>query len=409
MSMNVKRDFPLLQKNDNLIYFDSASTTQKPYAVINAVNDFYTTINANIHRATYALAEQSTLAYEHARAIVGCFIHARAVSEVVFTKGTTEGINAVATMLDYINFVKPGDTIVVTELEHHSNILPWQWLAQRCSATLNVIPINPDGTLRMELLPDMITNRTKIVAVTYVSNALGTKVDINLIMQHARSVGALVLIDAAQAAPYFPIDIQKIAPDFLVFSGHKMCGPTGIGVLYIKESLHAMLQPYQLGGGMVLQATAHQASWLPAPHKFEAGTPPIAQAIGLAAAITYLQQEQVDFKALQLHTASLCARFIDGVSSLPYIRLLGPIEQLRVDGHLVSFTVADMHGHDVAAYLDRYGICVRAGHHCAQPLALALGVDALVRVSFYIYNSLDDVDRLIEALHILGNEKKQLA
>lgn len=388
-------DFPLLMNRPELRYFDNASTTQKPQVVLDALTHFYTYENANTYRGIYELGELATERYESARTTVAQFINAAHASEIIFTRGATEGINAVCDGWAR-RTLKPGDEMVITELEHHANWLPWQRLAHECGIKIRVIPVLGDGTLDMGVAQELITSKTKLLAITWISNAIGTHVPIALLAEHAHAVGAKILMDAAQAVAHVLIDVQKMPVDFLVFSGHKIGGPTGVGVLYIKKELHDVFEPYQLGGGMVLEVS-NNPRWLPAPHKFEAGTPPIAQAIGLASALKYVRMH-VDYNALQVHEAALCARLIERLSCHASIRILGPVDQLTQNGHLVSFAVDSVHAHDVAAYLGTYNICVRAGHHCAQPLAKALGYDASVRVSFYAYNMHEEVDFLADAI-----------
>lgn len=398
---DIKKDFPLLQKKINhkdLIYFDNAATSQKPQVVIDAVNRFYETQNSTIHRAVYAFGEQATTLYEQARVSVADFINAHA-HEVVFTKGATQSINAVATGWALAH-LKSGDEILLTQMEHHANLLPWQQVALRTGAVLKFIPVLPDGTLDMSSLDYLISKKTKLVSCIHVSNALGTHNDIQLIITRAHAHGAKVLIDAAQSIAHQEIDVKKMGCDFLVFSGHKMLGPTGIGVLYIKKDLHEQMQPYEFGGGMVYEVDFTRASWAKAPHKYEAGTPPIAQAVGLSAAVEYIKKH-IDFKKLAQHEAQLCAKLIAGLQKNPKIRILGPIEQLKQQGHLVSFVVEGMHAHDVAAYLSDYGICVRAGNHCAQPLANILQTGASVRASFYAYNTIPEVEKFLELITLL--------
>lgn len=393
----IRLDFPFFKtaNNKTLCYFDNASTTQKPQSVINALVHFYTHTNANIGRSIYALGEQATTLYEKARATLQQFIGARDASEIIFTRGATEGINFIAHAWA-LQHLKIDDVIVLTKLEHHANLLPWQWVAQQTGAILKFIPVNPDGTLDYTITETLITDKTKLVATTHISNAIGTEVNITPLIKRAREVGAFVLIDASQSVPHQRINVAKLDADFLVFSGHKMLGPTGIGILYIKKSIHHLIEPYHRGGGMVFNAGFHEALWLKAPQKFEAGTPAIAQAIGLAAAAIYL--EKINFNALATHETTLCARLIDGLTALRRVRILGPVDQLRTHGHLVSFVIDGIHAHDVAAYLDHKGICVRAGHHCAQPLAGTLNYIASVRVSFYLYNTRAEVDYLLEVL-----------
>ncbi|MCX5922628.1 MAG: cysteine desulfurase [Candidatus Dependentiae bacterium] len=399
MKKNIRNDFPILKQKMNghpLIYFDNASTSQKPQAVLDALMNFYTTTNANIHRGIYTIGEQATQAYEDARVKVARFINAQDPSEIVFTSGTTESINLVASTWGVCD-LEEGDEILITELEHHSNMVPWQLLAYKQSAKLKFIPVLPDGRLDTKTLSKLITSRTKIVSLSHVSNALGVHNGIQDIITAAHAVDAMVMIDAAQSVPHQPIDVQAMNCDFLAFSGHKMLAPTGIGVLYIKKDLHDFMSPYQVGGGMVQEVDFKEATWRSMPQKLEAGTPPIAQAIGLGAAIDYLQSS-VDWAALRAHEAALCTQLIDGLSTIPSIKLLGPLDELKKVGHMVSFTVDGMHPHDVAAYLNNYGICVRAGHHCAQPLAKKLGIEASVRVSFYCYNTVAEVKYFIEVM-----------
>jgi cysteine desulfurase / selenocysteine lyase len=397
----LRADFPILSQKINgypLVACDNASTTHKPQSVIDALVSFYTTTNANIYRGVHLFAEQATQLYENARTKVANFIGAEK-SEIVFTRGCTSGINFVVATWGEMN-INPGDEIVMTELEHHANLLPWQRLAQKKGAILKFIPIFPNGLLDLSSLDFIITNKTKMVSVIHVSNAVGTHVDIAAIIARAKEVGARVLVDAAQSVPHQRINVHEMQCDFLVFSGHKLLGPTGIGVLYIAKELHAQLPPYEVGGGMVEDVTYNSVIWRTAPQKFEAGTPPIAQAIGLGAAIDYLQRT-INFDELMQYEAQLCARLIDGLSKIKQVQILGPTEELIKNGHLVSFLVEGYHSHDVAMFLDSRGISVRAGNHCAQPFARKLGYDASVRVSFYFYNTFEDVDRIIEAVVFL--------
>lgn len=393
----LKKDFPLL-KNNKLIYFDNAATTQKPQQVIDTLSDFYAQHNAPIKRGIYRLAEEATQLYEDARATVAQFIGAQP-DEIVFTSGATESINFIATAWG-TKHIKAGDEIVITELEHHSNLLPWQQLALQKGATLKYIPVTDEGQLDLGNLDSIITKKTKIVSFLNVSNAIGTHVDVSALVKAARAVGAKVLIDACQSVPHQKTDVKAYDCDFLAFAGHKVLAPTGIGVLYIKKDMQPEVPPYQFGGGMVFEVGQYESRWLEPPHCYEAGTPPVAQAIGLASAINYLT-EHIDYAALRQHEAALCTRLIEGLQALPAIRILGPIEQLKKMGHLVSFTHKKHHFHDVAAFLDSRGICVRTGHYCAQPLARKLGIDGSIRASFYLYNSISEVDQLLEALAAL--------
>lgn len=400
---NIRSDFPILSKlvdNKPLIYLDNAATTQKPQQVIDAIVDFYTTHNANVGRSTHKLGEQATTMYERARATVAHFINARDVSEIVFTSGSTESINIIAAAWGRAH-ITAGDEIVISELEHHANLLTWQQLAQQVGAQLRYIPVSTVSyALDLTGLSNLITEKTKLVAVSQVSNFFGSQQDVYAITARAHAVGAKVLIDAAQSVGHQVVDVQKLQPDFLAFSGHKMFGPTGIGVLYVAASLHGQMIPYHVGGGMVYEADWHTATFLPMPHRLEAGTPAIAQAVGLAAAITYIN-EHIDFEALQRHESALCARVIDGLQAFDRITILGPIDQLRSIGHLLSFMVDGIHAHDVAAYLSECGIAVRAGHHCAQPLTKKLGVLASIRVSFHAYNTMREVDQFLTVMREL--------
>ncbi len=398
---NHRNDFPMLRQKVNgklLIYFDNAATSQKPQAVIDAVSAYYHDYCATTHRSMYDFGEQATAAYENARKKVAAFLNAEP-EEIIFTQGTTHGINFVAGSWG-ANTIQKGDNIVITQLEHHSNMIPWQQLAQKNNAELRYIPVMADGILDLNTLSNIITDRTKLVGAVHVSNALGTHNDVATIIAAARAVGARVLIDAAQSAPHQKIDVKKMDCDFLAFSGHKVLGPTGIGILYIKKELHDQVPPYQFGGGMVYEADYFKASWQKSPQKFEAGTPPIAQAIGLGTAIDYMQKN-VPFDELARHEALLCAQLIEGLAEHTKIRIYGPVEQLKKSGHLVSFTVDGMHAHDVAVHLSNYGIAVRAGNHCAQPLAKKMRVSSWVRASFHVYNTQEEVEKFLEAITLL--------
>lgn len=384
-----KNDFPLLSSSQ-LIYFDNASTTHKPLEVIEAMNNFYRTSYGPVHRGVYRLSEQATQQFEQVRTQVSSFINAQP-HEIVFTQGTTHGINFIA-FTWALHTLKPGDEIVLTELEHHSNMIPWQQIAQRTGAVLRYIPINPDGTLEYSKLETIITERTKLVTIVHVSNALGTHNDIALIGKHARKVGAKIFIDAAQSVAHQRLDVKKLDVDFLAFSGHKIVGPTGIGVLYIRSEIQPEVPPYQFGGGMVFHASYNNATWDKAPACYEAGTPPITEVIGLGAAINYIQKNNNFDEQLQ-HEAQLCAALINECENIPQVHLLGPLEELKTKGHLISFTVDGWHPHDVGAFLDQHNIAVRTGHYCAQPLAQKLGIpQGSIRLSFYAYNTLEEVE-----------------
>jgi cysteine desulfurase/selenocysteine lyase len=404
-AQQLRKDFPIFSQNGQgpLVYLDSAATTQKPSSVIKAISDFYSFQNATPHRGVYALSEQATMMYEGARQKVADFLHA-VPEEIVFTSGTTEGINFIADTWAKENIVE-GDQILITHAEHHANILPWMRLAEKSGAQLRFIPFDTQThTLRYPCNDEkepLINKRTKIVAVTLDSNVIGGSVWVDQeqlmrLISDAHAEGAKVLLDAAQFVPHASCDVEILKPDFLVFSAHKMLGPTGIGVLYINRELLDHVPPYQVGGSMVYSVTTERSIWNKPPSKFEAGTPPIAQAVGLVAAIDYLQK--LDWQKLSDHETHLCNIFLDGLTDLPGIRILGDQERIRREGHLVSFVVQGLHAHDAASYLGSKGVAVRAGHHCAQILAALLDANASLRISFYLYNTTQDIISLLEAL-----------
>lgn len=390
-----RKDFPLLNNHPKLAYCDSAATTQKPQAVIDSMVEFYSTANAPVHRGIYALAEKATGLYEGVREQVRSFINAADVSEIVFTHGSTESLNTMAGGWAR-HVLHKGDEVVVTEMEHHANLVPWQRLEKEMGIVLKFLPLTPEGDLDYSALHTVITHATRVVSVSGGSNVIGIAVDLERIAKRAHEVGAIFIVDAAQSSPRRPIDVQKIGCHALAFSGHKLLGPTGVGVLYVNKKLHDEFEPFILGGSMVLSVDWHESTWRPVPQRLEAGTPAIAQVVGLGAALTYLKQ--VDFAWLEEHEKKLCHKLVNALLPFKEIRILGPVEKLLSEGHLVSFSVKDMHAHDVAAFLDSHGIAVRAGHHCAQPLHNKLGVPNSVRASFYLYNTEEDVDRLIKAL-----------
>ena len=390
-----KSDFPFFKTHPSLVYLDNAATTHKPQQVLDALTHFYTVMNSNMHRGIYRLAEEATEQFEKTRGQVTSFLSAQDSSEIIFTPGATAAINMVARGWGDAN-VHEGDEVVVTQLEHHANFVPWQQLCERKGARLRIIPVNDQGALDLLQLDLLITEKTKMVAITHVSNAIGTVVDLVPIITKAHSVGARVLIDGCQAVSFMPVNVQKLNCDFYVFSGHKVMGPTGIGVLYARQAVHAEFIPPTTGGGMVLQVTPEKTTFLKSPRCYEAGTPPAAEVAGLSAALSYL--EMVGIENVGTHVARLTKLAIEGLGKIPRIRILGPIDQLEQKGHLVSFVIEGVHSHDVAAYLDQFGICVRAGHHCAQPLAMRLSYDASVRASFYLYTTERDVTVLVEAL-----------
>lgn len=394
----VKKDFPLFKNHTDLVYLDSAATTQKPQQVIDAISMYYATMNAPLYRGIYPLAEQATDAFEATRTQVAQFINATDNSEIIFTSGATAALNMVA--LGFSDQIHEGDEVLVTELEHHANLVPWQMVCVQKKAHLRYIPVMLDGTLDLQNLASLITAKTKLVAVTHVSNAIGTIVDLAPIIARAHAMGAVVVVDGCQAAPYQLVDVKVLDCDFYIFSSHKALGPTGVGVLYAHKRMHAQFRPVFGGGGCVFQVLKDTTTFLKAPLGFEAGTPPAAQVAGFSAALSYLQA--IGLPVITKHVAVLTRYAIEELSAMPHIRLLGPLDQLKERGHLISFIVANMHGHDVAAYLATYGIAVRAGHHCAQPLATGLQYSASVRASFYVYTTFDDVTKLIKALKHLG-------
>jgi SufS family cysteine desulfurase len=397
----MRKEFPIFAYKESLnepfVYLDNAATTQKPQVMIDALVDFYTKYNANIHRGVYPVAETATRLFEDARTTIAQLIGAHA-DEIVWVKNATEGINLVASAWA-LQHMQPGDEILLTEYEHHANLLPWQRVAQQTGAKLIFVPVLPDGTLDFRKLSELCTQRCKLVACTAVSNVTGAHTDLEIIIPAARAVGAKVLIDASQAAAHSRIDLATMQADFLVFSGHKTYGPTGIGVLYIKKELQEETVPYQLGGGMVYEADYSQARFARGPHKFEAGTPPIAEAVALAAALRWLYAHDID--AICAHEATLLTALIDGLQGMPEVRILGPIEELKEQGSLVSFIVNGMHAHDVAAFLGERGIAARAGHHCAQPLAKKWHIEASVRMSVACYNTRQEIEYALSMMQEL--------
>jgi cysteine desulfurase/selenocysteine lyase len=393
----LRADFPILDQQVHgqpLIYFDNAATTQKPRAVLDALRSYYEHDNANVHRGIHELSNRATAAFEAARARAAKFINARNAEEIIFTRGTTEGINLVAQAWGSKN-IKPGDTILLTEMEHHSNIVPWQLLAERTGAKLAYLPISGDiGLLDLSRLVEYLTKEVKLVAMVHISNSLGTINPVADICAHARKRGITTLVDAAQSAGHRPLDVQEIGCDFLVFSGHKMCGPTGIGVLYGRQEMLEDMPPYQGGGEMILSVDFHKSTWKHAPHKFEAGTPDISGAVGLHAAMDYL--DKIGRRKIAQHDQELGAYAYAALSRLKGgIRLFGP--HIGRAG-LVSFLLKDIHAHDVVTVADQRGVALRGGHHCNQPLMRKLGVESTARASFYFYNTTAEIDRFVEVL-----------
>jgi cysteine desulfurase/selenocysteine lyase len=393
----IRADFPILDQQVHgqpLIYFDNAATTQKPRAMLEALRRYYEQDNANVHRGIHELSNRATAAFEAARARAAKFIHARCAEEIVFTRGTTEGINLVAEAWGS-KHVKAGDQILLTEMEHHSNIVPWQLLAQRTGAQLVYLPITGDiGLLDLSRLEECLTRKVKLFAMTHVSNSLGTINPVAELCARARQLGVTTLVDAAQSAGHRPVDVQEIGCDFLAFSGHKMCGPTGIGVLYGRQEVLEALPPYQGGGEMILNVEFQESTWKHAPHRFEAGTPDISGAIGLHAAMDYL--DKIGRHNIAQHDQELGAYAYAQLARLKQgIRLFGP--HIGRAG-LVSFLLKGVHAHDVVTVADQRGVALRGGHHCNQPLMHKLGVESTARASFYFYNTTAEIDRFVEAI-----------
>lgn len=395
--IQIRRQFPALDQQVNgkpLIYLDSAATSQKPLVVIEAIDQYYRQDNANVHRGIHELSRRATIAYEEAREKVAGWINAAEPAEVIWTRGTTEAINLVA-MAWGLDNVGEGDEILISVMEHHSNIIPWQLLARRQGATLKYIELDDQGRLVLDDLPTLLTDRTKVVAITHVSNALGTINPIKKIAVAAHEVGAMILVDGAQGAVHTKVDVQDLGVDFYAFSGHKMCGPTGIGALWGRREILESMSPYQGGGEMIHFVGRDESSWAELPHKFEAGTPNIAGAIGMGVAVDFLSGIGMD--AIVKHERDLMAYALERVGSVPEIRIYGPTS-LDERSAVISFTLGDAHPHDISTILDSEGIAVRAGHHCAQLVMKHFGVSATARASFYLYNTKEDVDRLVEGL-----------
>ncbi|MFZ5922518.1 MAG: cysteine desulfurase [Chloroflexota bacterium] len=394
----VRRDFPVLDREVRpgvpLVYLDSTATSQKPQAVIAAMESFYRRNNANIHRGVHTLAEEATAMYESAREKVAKFINAPSARQVVFTRNTSEAINLVAYTWARAN-LKPGDLVILTEMEHHSNLVPWHMLATERGVELDFIPVTEDGLLDLDVYRQLLTRDPKLVSFTHMSNVLGTITPAAEIIRLAHEAGAVTLLDGAQSVPHLPVDVQALDVDFLAFSAHKMLGPTGIGVLYGKAALLDAMPPF-LGGGDMIK-TVHLRSFLPntVPHKFEAGTPAIAEAVGFAAAVDYLSALGMDRVAAHEHEVTAYA--LERLEEVPGLRLIGPSAEHK--GGVASFVFDGVHPHDVAQILDRDGIAVRAGHHCAQPLHEKFGLPATTRASFYVYTAKPEVDKLIEGLY----------
>jgi len=391
----VRKDFPILEREVRpgvpLTYLDSAATSQKPRRVLDAIRDYDEQHNANVHRGVHTLAEEATALYEGARAKVAAFVGAGDSREIVFTKNSTEALNLMAHVLP----LGPGDEVVITEMEHHSNIVPWQFACERTGATLKWIGLTDDGRLDLADLDAVITPRTKVVSFVHQSNLLGTVNPVGVVVARARAVGAYVVLDGSQSVPHLPVDVSLLGVDAVAFTGHKMCGPTGIGALWARADLLEELPPFLGGGEMIAEVTLERSTYAAIPHKFEAGTPPIAQAVGLGAAVDYLSDLGMD--AVHAHERELTAYLLDGLSSVDGLRVIGP-ETTDDRGGAVSFVIDGIHPHDVGQLLDEYGVAVRVGHHCARPACLRYGVPATSRASLHLYSDTADVDALIAGL-----------
>ncbi|MGG1243793.1 Cysteine desulfurase, SufS subfamily [Bacillus subtilis] len=391
---DIREQFPILHQQVNghdLVYLDSAATSQKPRAVIETLDKYYNQYNSNVHRGVHTLGTRATDGYEGAREKVRKFINAKSMAEIIFTKGTTTSLNMVALSYARAN-LKPGDEVVITYMEHHANIIPWQQAVKATGATLKYIPLQKDGTISLDDVRETVTSNTKIVAVSHVSNVLGTINPVKEMAKIAHDNGAVIVVDGAQSTPHMKIDVQDLDCDFFALSSHKMCGPTGIGVLYGKKALLENMEPAEFGGEMIDFVGLNESTWKELPWKFEAGTPIIAGAIGLGAAIDFL--EEIGLDEISRHEHKLAAYALERFRQLDGVTVYGPEERAG----LVTFNLDDVHPHDVATVLDAEGIAVRAGHHCAQPLMKWLDVSATARASFYLYNTEEEIDKLVEAL-----------
>jgi cysteine desulfurase/selenocysteine lyase len=395
--IKLREDFPILKikvRGKRFVYLDSAATTQKPVQVIEAINNYYKNFNSNVHRGVYFISEEATRLFEEARMKVSRFINAESPRTIVFTRNATEAINLVAYSWGRKN-IKEGDEIILTEMEHHSNLVPWQILAKEKNAKLKFIPVKEDGTLQLEKLQELFTPKSKILAITHVSNVLGTINPIKEIVEFAHKNGTLVLVDGAQSVPHIPVDVKDLGCDFLAFSGHKMLGPMGIGVLYGKEKILEEMEPFLGGGEMISQVWLERATWNEIPWKFEAGTPNVEGAIGLGSAIDYLKK--IGMENIEKRERELTAYAMERLKEIDGIRIYGP-KNPELKSGVISFNLENIHPHDVGTILDQEGIAVRVGSHCAQPLMAKFSVSSMVRASFYIYNIEEEIDIMISAL-----------
>jgi cysteine desulfurase/selenocysteine lyase len=394
----IRADFPILQEEAYpgvpLVYLDSAASSQKPLPVIEAMNQYYRRINANVHRGIHRLSEEATNAYEGARERIARFINAADSAEVIYVRNATESFNLVAYSWGRAN-LQPGDEILITAMEHHANIVPWQIIVEQTGAVVRHLPFLPNGTLDLDQLPQMLTEKTKLFSFTAVSNVFGTVNPVRQLVDAAHKVGALAMVDAAQAVPHMPVDVQAWDCDFLAFSGHKMCGPTGIGILYGKRHILEAMPPFMGGGDMIRRVTLEGSTWADLPHKFEAGTPSIAAGIGLGTAVDYLTNLGMDnVHAYEQHITNYA---LEALSEIDGLHILGPSAAQR--GGVAAFTIHGLHPHDIAELLDKDGIAIRAGHHCAMPLHHLCGVNSSARASFYIHTTTEEVDKLVTSLN----------
>jgi cysteine desulfurase/selenocysteine lyase len=388
---SIRKDFPFLEAENGenpLVYFDNASTTQKPIQVLNKLNQFYRKSNANVHRGVYRLSQQATDAYENARKKIAGFINAKDDRSIIFTRGTTESINLVAYAWAQQQ-LKPGDEILVTEMEHHSNLVPWQITAERTGAVLKYIPLNDDLELDLEKLEKYFTPKTKVFALIHKSNTLGKLNPVQKLIRHAKTVGAITVVDGAQSVPHTTVDVQQLGCDFFAFSGHKMLGPTGVGILFGKPELLESMEPFQSGGEMIEKVTMTHSTWNDIPWKFEAGTPNIAQAVGLGKALDFLQN--ISMKKVEEHIGELTEYGMKKLNEINGVRIYN---KKNIHGGIISFNVDGVHPHDLAQFLDQDNIAIRTGHHCTQPIMKKLGVSGTARISFYIYNTKEEIDKL---------------
>lgn len=393
----IRRDFPILERQvrgKRLVYLDNAATSQKPQVVIDSLSHYYQYYNANVHRGVHTLSDEATDGFEQARTKVARFIKAKSSRGIVFVRGATEGLNLVAHSWARKR-LQPGDEILISRMEHHSNLIPWQLVAKETGAKLRFIYLNADGSMNLSNIDALINDRTKLVAVSHMSNVLGTINPVRQLADLAHAKGAVMVVDGAQSVPHMPVDVNELDCDFLAFSGHKMLGPTGIGVLYGREVLLDEMEPYQGGGSMIADVTCDTATWNEIPYKFEAGTPDVAGAIGLGTAIDYLQR--LGMSNVRQHELEITSYALDALSTVKDLMIFGPRDPENRGG-VISFNIFDIHPHDVGTILDQQGIAIRAGHHCCQPLMSWLDVPGTARASFYIYNTKDEVDALVAGL-----------